>query len=109
MAEEARGRASSIGQGRLGLVDPGRPRAMSPRAQTYLSPPGSRAMLKFATVAVLVRNEKRARERGEGKVGFRGGASFPPWVTGAPRGADGPPPPPPPPPPERRRNGVMFS
>src|SRR2546426_6872503 len=108
MAEEARGRASSIGQGRLGLVDPGRPRAVSPRAQTYLSPPGSRAMLKFATVAVGVRDEKRAMKRGEGEVGFPGVASFPPPITVAPPGANVPPPLSPHPPPRTGKTAFMF-
>ncbi|TLZ58275.1 MAG: hypothetical protein E6K15_01180 [Methanobacteriota archaeon] len=88
MAEETRRRAAAIGQGRLGLVDPGRPRAVSPRAQTYLSPPASRAMLKFATVAVVVRNEKRAMKWWKEKLGFRVVTSFPHWITVAPRGAN---------------------
>jgi len=45
-------------------------------------------MLKFATVAVVVRNEKRAMKWWKEKIGFRVVTSFPHWVTVAPRGAN---------------------
>jgi len=45
-------------------------------------------MLKFATVAVVVRNEKRAMKWWKEKLGFRVVTSFPHWITVAPRGAN---------------------
>ena len=45
-------------------------------------------MLKFATVAVVVRNEKRAMKWWKEKIGFRVVTSFPHWVAVAPRGAN---------------------
>src|SRR5256885_795265 len=45
-------------------------------------------MLKFATVAVVVRNEKRALKWWTEKLGFRVVTSFPHWITVAPRGAN---------------------
>ena len=46
------------------------------------------AMLKFQTVAVVVRNEKKATKWWTEKLGFRVVTSFPHWVTVAPRGAN---------------------
>ena len=45
-------------------------------------------MLAFETVAVVVRNEKRATKFWKDKVGFRVVTSFPHWVTVAPKGAN---------------------
>src|SRR5438128_12665360 len=45
-------------------------------------------MLKFETVAVVVRNEKKATKFWKDKVGFRVVTSFPHWVTVAPRGSN---------------------
>src|SRR2546422_11423265 len=45
-------------------------------------------MLKFATVAVVVRDEKKATKFWKDKVGFRVVTSWPHWVTVAPRGAN---------------------
>src|SRR2546425_2317921 len=45
-------------------------------------------MLKFETVAVVVRDEKKATKFWKDKVGFRVVTSFPHWVTVAPRGAN---------------------
>jgi len=46
------------------------------------------AMLKFETVAVVVRNEKRATKFWKDKLGFRVVTAFPHWVTVAPRGSN---------------------
>ena len=46
------------------------------------------SMLKFETVAVVVRDEKKATKFWKEKVGFRVVTSFPHWVTVAPRGAN---------------------
>src|SRR2546422_476947 len=45
-------------------------------------------MLKFATVAVVVRDEKKATKFWKDKVGFRVVTSWPHWVTVAPRGSN---------------------
>src|SRR5436309_13462371 len=45
-------------------------------------------MLKFATVAVVVRDEKKATKFWKDKVGFRVVTSFPHWVTVAARGSN---------------------
>src|SRR5437867_11667912 len=45
-------------------------------------------MLKFETVAVVVRDEKKATKFWKDKLGFRVVTSFPHWVTVAPRGAN---------------------
>ena len=45
-------------------------------------------MLKFETVAVVVRDEKKATKFWKDKVGFRVVTSWPHWVTVAPRGAN---------------------
>src|SRR2546427_11710046 len=44
-------------------------------------------MLKFETVAVVVRDEKKATKFWKEKVGFRVVTSWPHWVTVGPRGA----------------------
>src|SRR3989442_3065078 len=44
-------------------------------------------MLKFATVAVVVRDEKKATKFWKEKLGFRVVTSWPHWVTVAPRGS----------------------
>lgn len=48
----------------------------------------SALMLKFETVAVVVRNDKRAAKWWKEKVGLRVVTSFPHWVTVAPRGSN---------------------
>jgi predicted enzyme related to lactoylglutathione lyase len=45
-------------------------------------------MLTFETVAVVVRNEKRAAKFWKDKVGFRVVTTFPHWFTVAPRGSN---------------------
>lgn len=45
-------------------------------------------MLKFETVAVVVRNEKRAAKWWKEKIGFRIVTPWPHWVTVGPRGAN---------------------
>lgn len=45
-------------------------------------------MLTFETVAVVVRDEKKAAKFWKDKVGFRVVTAFPHWVTVAPRGAN---------------------
>ncbi len=45
-------------------------------------------MLKFETVAVVVRDEKKATKFWKEKVGFRVATSWPHWVTVAPRGSN---------------------
>jgi predicted enzyme related to lactoylglutathione lyase len=45
-------------------------------------------MLKFETVAVVVRDEKKATKFWKDKVGLRVVTSFPHWVTVAPRGSN---------------------
>src|SRR5438309_8288774 len=45
-------------------------------------------MLKFETVAVVVRDEKKATKFWKEKVGFRVVTSWPHWVTVGPRGAN---------------------
>ncbi len=45
-------------------------------------------MLTFETVAVVVRDEKKATKFWKEKLGFRVVTSFPHWVTVAPRGAN---------------------
>jgi predicted enzyme related to lactoylglutathione lyase len=45
-------------------------------------------MLKFETVAVVVRNEKRATKFWKDKLGFRVVTSFPHWVTVSAPGAN---------------------
>jgi len=45
-------------------------------------------MLKFQTVAVVVRNEKKATKWWTEKLGFRVVTSFPHWVTVAPQGSN---------------------
>jgi len=46
------------------------------------------SMLKFETVAVVVRDEKKATKFWKDKVGFRVVTSWPHWVTVAPRGSN---------------------
>jgi predicted enzyme related to lactoylglutathione lyase len=46
------------------------------------------SMLKFETVAVVVRDEKKATRFWKDKVGLRVVTSFPHWVTVAPRGSN---------------------
>src|SRR5207245_1487256 len=46
------------------------------------------SMLKFETVAVVVRDEKKATKFWKDKLGFRVVTSFPHWVTVAPRGSN---------------------
>src|SRR5437773_8995073 len=46
------------------------------------------SMLKFETVAAVVRDEKKATKVCREKVGFRVVTSFPHWVTVSPRGAN---------------------
>ena len=46
------------------------------------------SMLKFETVAVVVRDEKKATKFWKDKVGFRVVTSWPHWVTVGPRGAN---------------------
>ncbi|TLZ78629.1 MAG: hypothetical protein E6K11_08320 [Methanobacteriota archaeon] len=50
--------------------------------------PIAASMLKFETVAVVVRDEKKATKFWKDKLGFRVVTSFPHWVTVAPRGAN---------------------
>ncbi len=45
-------------------------------------------MLKFETVAVVVRDEKKATRFWKDKVGLRVVTSWPHWVTVAPRGSN---------------------
>src|SRR5213593_3094006 len=45
-------------------------------------------MLKFETVAVVVRDEKKATRFWKDKLGFRVVTSFPHWVTVAARGSN---------------------
>ena len=45
-------------------------------------------MLKFETVAVVVKGDKKAAKWWKEKIGFRVVTSWPHWVTVAPRGAN---------------------
>jgi len=45
-------------------------------------------MLKFETVAVVVRDEKKATKFWKDKLGFRVVTSWPHWVTVGPRGSN---------------------
>lgn len=45
-------------------------------------------MLTFETVAIVVRDEKKATKFWKDKVGFRVATSWPHWVTVAPRGSN---------------------
>lgn len=56
--------------------------------QPYAGPSCCPAMLKFETVAVVVRDEKKATKFWKDKIGFRVVTAFPSWVTVAPRGAN---------------------
>src|SRR5437867_7842844 len=56
--------------------------------QPYGHRPIPMPMLKFATVAVVVREEKKATKFWKDKVGFRVVTTWPHWVTVAPRGAN---------------------
>src|SRR5437899_11747645 len=67
---------------RLAPPDEGRRRSLMSHG------PIPASMLKFATVAVVVRDEKKATKFWKDKVGFRVVTSWPHWVTVAPRGAN---------------------